>query len=257
MKKEINHISVIIPSYNVEAYTDAALTSIINQDYPDFEIVFIDDNSTDRTFEIAQEYAAKFPNMKCIRNDKRKFPLENFKIGVENSQPGSICVLCDGDDYYKHENVLHRINKEYSKYDCWVTFGTYEHVNPYSDVSAHYHPYPDEVIANNSFRSHKWLASHIRTCRKELFEMIKNEDLIDPATNNYFAFNSDLATMWPMMEMASGLPNKIRYIPDVMYCYNVGNPISENKVNQKEIDRIEALIRSSKPYNPILELSNA
>lgn len=254
MNKKINHISVIVPAYNIENFIAKGLESVLAQDYPDFEVIFIDDCSTDSTFDVAKEFEKKYSNLKCIKNDIRKFPLENFKIGVNLSKEQSICVICDGDDFFKHENVLHRINKEYAKYDCWITYGTYEHVNPYADVSGHYHAFPDDIITGNLFRKYKWIASHIRTCKKELFELVKDKDLIDDKTKKYFAFVSDLATMFPMLEMSSGIKNKIRYIPDILYCYNVGNPISENKVNQVEIDRIDSYIRNLPVYSPLTSL---
>lgn len=247
-------MTVIVPSRNVESHIEKTLLSILGQDYPDFDVIFIDACSTDKTYEKAKEFEKKYSNLTCIKNDTRKYPLENFKIGVNMSKKDSICVVCDGDDFLKHESVLHRINAEYVKYDCWISFGTYEHANPYADVSYHYHAFPEEIIKNNSFRKYKWISSHIRTCKKELFEYVKDEDLRDNNTGDYFSFAGDLAAMFPMLELASGIKNKIRYIPDILYCYNVGNPINESKVNQKEIDRIENYIRNFTPYQPIEKL---
>jgi len=251
-QNKINHISVIISTRNAEEYINKCFESVLNQDYPDFEVIFVDADSSDNTFEIAKSYETKFSNLKCIKNDIRKYQVENFILTVNLSKPKSIIVSVDADDYLKHNMVLHRINSEYNKYDCWITFGTYEHYNPYGDVSYHYHSFPQEIIKNKLFRSYKWLSSHIRTWRKELFEKIKTEDLIDPKTGKFFAFTGDLAVMFPMLEMASLYENKIRYIPDILYCYNVGNPSNESKINQPEIDRIEKYIRSL-PLYPTLE----
>ena len=85
-----------------------------------------------------------FNILRVIKNETRKYQGENIKIGTEMSPEKSIIVTLDGDDWFPHENVLARVNKEYTKHDCWMTYGTYvEH--PYREVYFHYHEYPLEV----------------------------------------------------------------------------------------------------------------
>ena len=83
-----------------------------------------------------------------------------------------------------------------------------------------------ETIATNNYRSARWLTSHLRTFRKELFMRIKEEDFIDPVTNSYYDTAGDFTFMLPMLEMAA---ERQRYIPDIMYVYNKTNPISDDK----------------------------
>lgn len=52
-------ISVIIPVYNVEKYLPECIESILNQTFQDFEIICVDDGSTDRSLDILQEYKRK------------------------------------------------------------------------------------------------------------------------------------------------------------------------------------------------------
>ena len=51
-------ISIVIPVYNVEKYLHQCLDSILNQTFQDFEIICIDDGSTDSSLDILQEYKA-------------------------------------------------------------------------------------------------------------------------------------------------------------------------------------------------------
>ncbi len=53
-------ISVIIPTYNTELYLEEALESIQNQDYPNIEIIVVDDGSTDNTAEILKKYDVQY-----------------------------------------------------------------------------------------------------------------------------------------------------------------------------------------------------
>ncbi len=56
-------ISVVIPFYNVENYVVRCLDSILHQTYQNFEIILIDDDSSDQSFEIVQYYLSKFPQV--------------------------------------------------------------------------------------------------------------------------------------------------------------------------------------------------
>ena len=248
MKKN-NHISIVISTRNAAAYIDRCFESAINQDYPDFEIVFLDAQSNDGTYEKALAYEAD--NVRVLQNEKRKYQGENIRIGTEMSQPGSIVITLDGDDWFPHNDVLARVNAEYKKHDCWMTYGTYEEF-PYRDISAHYHEYPLDVRQNKTFRSHKWLASHLRTFRRELFLKINPEDMKDPTTGDYVSMAPDLSFQFPMLEMCG--TEKSRYIPDILYVYNRENPMSESKIRQSEINRIEGLLRGLTPYETLDKL---
>lgn len=69
-------LSVICPIYNEEKYIAGCIESILRQDYPkdDLEVIFADGMSSDRTREIATEYAAKYPFIKLIDNPQRIVP---------------------------------------------------------------------------------------------------------------------------------------------------------------------------------------
>ena len=53
-------ISVIIPMYNAEKYIGECLESVLAQTFQDFEVIVVDDCSTDKSVEIVQSYAVKF-----------------------------------------------------------------------------------------------------------------------------------------------------------------------------------------------------
>jgi len=65
-------VSVIMPAYNAENYIDTAIRSILNQTLTDWELLIVDDASTDRTYEIARSY--RDCRVKVIRNEVNKGP---------------------------------------------------------------------------------------------------------------------------------------------------------------------------------------
>ena len=90
--------SVIIPIYNAELYVGRAIESIIEQSYTNWELIFVDDCSTDGTHKIIEEYKRKYSNIKCIRltqnSGNAKIPRDT---GVQIAN-GDFCVMFDSDD---------------------------------------------------------------------------------------------------------------------------------------------------------------
>ena len=65
-------ISIIIPVYNVERYLSQCLDSVLNQSYGgDYEVICVDDGSTDGSPAILKEYASKSDKIKIIRQENR------------------------------------------------------------------------------------------------------------------------------------------------------------------------------------------
>ena len=58
--------SVLIPVYNTEQYLDECMNSILSQSFKDFEIILVDDGSTDNSGKLCDKYKDKYPN-KIIR----------------------------------------------------------------------------------------------------------------------------------------------------------------------------------------------
>lgn len=90
-------ISIIIPSYNEEKYISRCLDSVLNQTFSDFEILCVDDGSTDNTFKIIKDYS---------EHDGRIIPLENpdkgvsaaRNFGIKNAK-GDYIGFVDSDDF--------------------------------------------------------------------------------------------------------------------------------------------------------------
>lgn len=62
-------VSVVLPVFNVERYLVECLDSIVAQDYPNLEIIAVDDGSTDRSLKVLEDYAAAHPQVKVLHQD--------------------------------------------------------------------------------------------------------------------------------------------------------------------------------------------
>ena len=102
-------IGIIIPNYNYGEWIDKCLTSLVNQTYKNFEIIFIDDMSTDNSVEIAESYKDKL-DIKVIRLRQKR-----YNGGARNegylylSNDTEYVWYIDSDDYVT-ENALEVIN---------------------------------------------------------------------------------------------------------------------------------------------------
>ncbi len=90
-------ISVIVPVYNNEKYIARCLDSVLNQTYHDFEILTINDGSTDRSREILQEYAAKDSRIRYFEQSNQGVSVAR-NCGIDNAK-GEYIHFLDGDDY--------------------------------------------------------------------------------------------------------------------------------------------------------------
>lgn len=91
-------ISVIIPVYNVEDYLHVCLNSILNQTYENFEIICIDDASTDSSFKILEYFSKKDSRIKILKNDSNKGPGYSRNKGLDVAK-GKYVYFLDGSDW--------------------------------------------------------------------------------------------------------------------------------------------------------------
>ena len=67
--------SILVPVYNVEKYLPECFASILSQKFTDFEIICIDDCSTDKSWDFLQEYAAKDKRIRIFKQEKNVFTI--------------------------------------------------------------------------------------------------------------------------------------------------------------------------------------
>ncbi len=107
--------SILIPVYNTEKYIEECLKSILNQTYQNFQIVLIDDGSTDRSAEICDRYQNEYPQLVKVIHQKNQGQLASRCNAIKESD-GDYCVFMDADDLIV-ENALEVLNSNLQKFD--------------------------------------------------------------------------------------------------------------------------------------------
>lgn len=92
-----NLISIIVPVYNTSAYLEKMIDSIISQTYHNWELLLIDDGSTDNSLEICKGYSQKYNNI-FIFHQKNSGPSSARNLGIDNAKGDYICFV-DSDDW--------------------------------------------------------------------------------------------------------------------------------------------------------------
>ena len=97
-------ISVIVPVYNVEPYLRLCVNSILNQTFTDFELLLIDDGSTDYSGEICDEYASMDSRVKVFHTTNRGVSAAR-NLGI-NKASAEWITFVDSDDWMEKGCLL-------------------------------------------------------------------------------------------------------------------------------------------------------
>lgn len=95
-------LSIIVPVYNAEKYLDECIESVLHQSEQDFEIVLVNDGSTDASGQICDRYHAAFPDKIRVIHQENQGSLTARLTGVHAAQ-GEYCMFLDSDDSYEPE----------------------------------------------------------------------------------------------------------------------------------------------------------
>lgn len=92
-----NDLTVIIPMYNADKFIDETIQSIIDQTYKNFNVIILDDNSTDQSHEIVKNLAKFDSRFKVIRNEQNLGYLKSTNILLSSIET-EYCAFWDADD---------------------------------------------------------------------------------------------------------------------------------------------------------------
>src|SRR5450631_1552731 len=109
-------VSVVTPVYNGDKHLAACIDSVLAQDYPNFEYLIINNFSSDRTLEIAQEYAARDPRIKVHTNERLLNVVESHNRAFELSPPECKYIKIVGADDWLYPNCLSEMVAVAEKY---------------------------------------------------------------------------------------------------------------------------------------------
>ncbi len=223
------YVSVVIPMYNLENYIADTLQSILNNDYKSYEIICVDDGSTDKTAENCRRFIRENPKIKLIQTENHGVSHAR-NTGLESSS-GKYVVFMDGDDLLQ-TNAL-KIIEQNTESDCDILIfgadGIGEKPGYYdefmSETNPKYGEYtysPHVLFEQNGVLPYVWNKAYSR------------QFLLD----NELRFDIGLRLGEDQVFLLSTFPkaSKIRFIEDKLYIYRFQRPESATSTLSEDLE---------------------
>ena len=232
--KEQLKFSIITRIYNSEKNLKESIESVLNQTYSNWELVLVDDGSTDSSSQICDDYARKDKRIKVVHQSNQGGAQAEL-TGYDNCTGDYIFTL-DSDDTFEKNTLEFCYNKftEHPDIDI-LLFG----INQYSEDGILIKKQPfidkDTYFSKEEFIEYvlrTTVHSLIKVLRKNIVTYSSEELLFFKENSHVFSLNNDILLGFPVLFNA----NKTLVIPECFYNYKV-MPCSGSHIN--------------KPYNKI------
>lgn len=229
-------VSVIMPAYNRAKYISKAINSVLRQTFADFELIIIDDGSTDNTKEVLQKYLQD-SRIKYIYQTNQKVSKARIN-GIKNSA-GKYIALLDSDDYWLDEKKLEKQvsflekNPEY----VLVSGGIIRAGENGKEISKTKNPEADQEIRKNMLLS-CLIAPSAAMFLRSAYDRVGG-----------FNINSDLSEDWQLF-MDLGLIGKMYNFQDYFLGYLQGEQNRSNFNRRKNLKYNLGLLKKYKSKYP-------
>lgn len=222
-------ISIIMTVFNVEKYLAKAIDSVLLQTFADFELILVDDGSSDRSGEICDEYQQRDKRIKVIHQPNSGVSSAR-NTGLENAQ-GKFIGFVDSDDYIEsdmYEFLYNNLIEEKADLSICGIYDVYEGKEPQTKTPGHYVLTKNETV--KMILEAKVISVHPvnKLYKKELFNHIRYP--IGKITE-------DGAVMFHLLE------NVEKVVVDMTpkyYYYHRTNSITTSPYSKKDLSTIEA-----------------
>lgn len=129
-------ISVIMPMYNSERFVGKAIESVIGQTYPHWELLVVDDGSSDSSCDVVRAYAARDPRVHLLVNPTPVgMPYAPRNYGIQQAR-GEFIAFLDSDDIWLREKLRQQLVVFHRDERTAVVYSDYEKVNEEGERSA-------------------------------------------------------------------------------------------------------------------------
>lgn len=224
--------SVLIPVYNTSKYLDECIQSVLAQSEDDYEIVLVDDGSTDSSGEICDSYAEKYPFVRVIHK-KNEGLMMTRRRGFQEAK-GDYFICLDSDDYLCDNEALAKIKKMIIEKNCDLVVYNYlmEKETREQDKRICLFDKPTGYLFEENEKNilyNKLIAGQFFN---SIFVKVANRNIVDIecdyatwSKDLYKSQGEDLFQSMPILNNAK----RIGYINDVLYYYRWnGGSISRN-----------------------------
>lgn len=249
-------ISIITTIYNTEKYLDQCIQSILGQTYQNFELILIDDGSTDHSLAICNHYRQLDPRVKVIHQANQGVSrARNYGLDVAN---GDLITFIDSDDYIL-PNYLEELARLLKTSDSQIAVSDFQAYKGDGHLLVHL---PDHEPSSQTFSPHEWF-DFAYTNKNDFFQLIYTvlwgklfrKEVLNEVYCPENTKIDDEFTTWKTYLQAT----KIAYLSDEDYVYRLNPAGLSRQKDQSQIRPLRSLeeeitFLSILGYNPeILE----
>ena len=220
--------SIIIPVYNVEKYLRECLESVLNQSFRgDYEVICVNDGSTDGSLDILQDYKEKYAFIQIIDQNNKGLSVAR-NVGIKAAK-GEYLLFLDSDDWIE-SNALHVLGDAITDEDMICFNGRRYFEDGTTEM-------PDSGIEEDKLTGWEYYNKYALVSRKFNFvcvvlRLYRNEFL----TKNNLFFDEGLYHEDNLFTpLACYYAKKVRIIPDSLYIYRIRTGSITQTKNRKHI----------------------
>ena len=253
-------ISVIVPVYNVEKYLEDAIGSLLNQTFVDFELLCVDDGSSDNSLEILEVFAKKDSRIKIINKENGDFGFaRNRWLGKASGEyiyffnPNDYVLPNTLEDLYVNA-IWNESDLVFSKIAHFIDNQNVEYDSPYYDL--------DNVFKGVNFNRFTFdyhdVKHYVMYDSYEPFSKLYKKSFLE--ADDDFLIDLGLAFDDILFHVKSILSaKKISFVPKFLYHYRYANPSSVNYTSTeikdifKVFDLVETFLREKAYFEELNE----
>jgi glycosyltransferase involved in cell wall biosynthesis len=184
MKKDSPLVSCLVPTYNRSEYLAESLNSILEQTYKNYEVIVVDDGSTDSTPILMKWFTGKYPKIKYFRCPHKGIAAtRNFAI---KQSKGDLIGIFDSDDMYANRRLQKQVAALEKHPEADFCYSGYMEANEHMEGTSIVEP-PVEFTAQG-IRDNKTIPHGTTLARRHCF--------IDRPYNERFTSNDDKKLFW-------------------------------------------------------------
>ena len=217
----MEQISVIIPVYNCEKYIKRCIESVLEQTYKDFELILVDDGSTDDSGKICDTYASKDKRVFVIHKENGGGAGEARNVGILNASCPFVCFI-DADDWVECSLLEEMLGKQKEgDYDL-VICGYKSIVNKEDDKINENVIYPEQAYSSENEVKSFFVSKYPEGMIGYPWNKLYKKDIIE---KYHLCFPK-------MRRLEDGIFN-MRYFEHIKSCYVLGKVLCNYRVSQQ------------------------
>ena len=120
-------VSIIIPVFNAEEYLDKCIQSVLSQSYKNWELILVNDGSTDNSGMICDKFAKTDSRIHYIQKDNTGVA-DTRNLGLNHTK-GDYIMFLDSDDYWRYDNVIDTLVKKAIENELDIIRGNYVRID--------------------------------------------------------------------------------------------------------------------------------